>query len=145
MEYEASFEFVIEDVVHQGESYKDEETDRYLIEIRGSQMNANIVMSSERYENLDNDLNTIVLSYFHEEYDKTDQGKVRHYTNDKVILENVKKPFDKEELYQLEQKYKVSYGSIAYDNEKIQIFGLNYVDESDKKLFVEELKKRYIG
>ena len=145
MEYDASFEFVIEGNTHQGESFKDEKTGNYLVEIRGSQVNVDVMMSQKRYENLNNDLNSIVLSYFHQEYDKTDNGKVRQYTDDKVVLDNIKKPFDEEELYQLEQKYKVSYGSIMPGNEKIQIFGLNYIDETDKKLFVEELKNRYIG
>lgn len=137
------FEYPIQAVFHQVKTHKSL-SNEYLIEIRGDRVNLDCYMSENRFNNLRDELTGIIDAYLYNEFEKTDNGKVRSFTNEKIVLEDIKKECDENDFYYLKNKYGVSYGSLMSDKSQIRVLGINYIDSYDRALYENELKKIYL-
>ncbi len=140
---EENFEYPIQTIFHQVKTYK-VGINEYMFEIRGKIVNLDFYMSEKRYNNLSDELPGIIDSYLYSEFEKSDKGKVRVFTNEKIELDGIKKEYNENDFYQLKNKYGVSYGNLMYNKSRIKILGISYIDKSDRILYENELKKLYL-
>lgn len=137
------FSYPIQTIVHNVKVYDIEEKG-YLIQIRGNIVNLDTYLSEKRYNDLENELRDIVATYLNSEYEKKDNNKVRVFTNEIIKLKDIKKDYDEDDFYNLKVKYGVDYTNLSKDKSTITLLGLNYIDENDKVLYIEELKRMYL-
>lgn len=143
MEYEASFDFYIEDVKHAGEVHKNSDNDNRLVIINGDYMIAKIHMGEFLFEDLGTFLNLAAKYYVSKGFKSKDNGVARDIVFGRIVIANTVRPLDENKLTALEDKHNVYLVSYEFKDSNIIIYGITYIHENDKKNFIQELRDIY--
>lgn len=143
MEYEASFDFYIEDVKHAGEVHKNVDNDNRLVIIDGDYMIAKIHMGEFLFEDLGTILNLAAKYYVKKGFKSKDNGLSRDIIFGQIVIANTVKPLDENELTDLEDKHNVYLVSHKFTDSNIIIYGIAYIHEDEKNNFIQELRDLY--
>ncbi|MHC3758876.1 hypothetical protein ACYDLZ_06495 [Staphylococcus succinus] len=143
MEYEASFDFYIEEVKHAGEVHKNVNNDNRLVIINGDYMIAKIHMGEFLFEDLSTILNHTAKYYMRKGFKSKDNGVARDIVFGRIVIANIVRPLDENKLTDLEDKHNVYLVSHDFKDSNITIYGIAYIHEDDKNNFIQELRDIY--